>query len=59
MKVARRRRREEQQGGLTTRDAGPPLAALACGEATLAHYCHHPLAYIVVPENLSQGGAQR
>jgi hypothetical protein len=22
----------------------------------LAHYCHRPLAYIVVPENLSQGG---
>jgi hypothetical protein len=29
---------------------------LPCGEATLAHYCHHPLAYIVVPKNLSQGG---
>jgi hypothetical protein len=54
-KVARRRRREEQQGGLTTRGVGPPLAAPACGEATLAHYCHHPLAYIVVPENLSGG----
>jgi hypothetical protein len=22
---------------------GPPLAALACGEATLAHFCHRPL----------------
>jgi hypothetical protein len=28
----------------------------ACGEATLAHYCHRPLTYNVVPENLSQGG---
>jgi hypothetical protein len=36
--------------------AGPPLATPACGEATLAHYSHHPLAYIVAPENLSQGG---
>jgi hypothetical protein len=25
------------------------------GEATLAHYCHRPLVYIVVLENLSQG----
>jgi hypothetical protein len=22
----------------------------------LAHYCHRPLAYIVIPENLSEGG---
>jgi hypothetical protein len=36
--------------------AGPPLAAPPCGEATLAHYCHRPVAYIVIPENLSQGG---
>jgi hypothetical protein len=36
--------------------AGPPLAAPAYGEATLAHHCHRPLAYIIVPENLSQGG---
>jgi hypothetical protein len=36
--------------------AGPPLAALAYGEATLAHFCHRPFAYIVVPENLSEGG---
>jgi hypothetical protein len=34
--------------------AGPPLAASPYGEATLAHYFHRPLAYIVVPENLSQ-----
>jgi hypothetical protein len=39
--------------------AGPPLAAPACGEATLAHYCHRPLAYIVVPKNLSEGGGLR
>jgi hypothetical protein len=56
MKVARRRRREEQQGGLTTRGAGPPLAVPPCGEATMAHYCHRPLVYIIIPENLSQGG---
>jgi hypothetical protein len=35
---------------------GPPLAAPPCGEATLVHYCHRPLAYIVVPENLSKEG---
>jgi hypothetical protein len=29
---------------------------LSYGEATLAHSCHQPLAYILVPENLSQGG---
>jgi hypothetical protein len=32
---------------------GPPLAAPACGEATLAQYCHCPFAYFIVPENLS------
>jgi hypothetical protein len=47
---ARRRKQEEQQGGLTTRWRGPTP-----GRATLAHDCHRPLAYIVVPENLSQG----
>jgi hypothetical protein len=45
--------------GSPTGGAGPPLAALACGEATLAHYCHRPFAYIIVPENLSQEGPQR
>jgi hypothetical protein len=30
-----------------------------CGEATLAHYCHHPLAYIIILENLSQRGGIR
>jgi hypothetical protein len=53
---ARRRRREEPQGGHITRGAGPPLAAPACGVATLAHYCHRPFVYFIVPENLSQGG---
>jgi hypothetical protein len=24
--------------------------------ATLAHFCHRPFAYFIVPENLSQGG---
>jgi hypothetical protein len=24
----------------------------------LAHYCHRPFTYIIVPENLSQGGAE-
>jgi hypothetical protein len=48
---ARRRRREEPQGGPTP---GPPTY----GEATLAHFCHRPFAYIIVPENLSEG-AQR
>jgi hypothetical protein len=36
--------------------AGPPLAAPPYGEATLAHDCHRPLTYIVIPENLSQWG---
>jgi hypothetical protein len=38
--------------------AVPPLAALAYGEATLAHFCHHPFIYMVVPENLSEGGSE-
>jgi hypothetical protein len=29
--------------------AGPPLAALVCGEATLSHFCHRPFVYIVIP----------
>jgi hypothetical protein len=41
--------------GSPTGGAGPPLAAPAYGEGTLAHYCHHPFAYIIVPKNLSQG----
>jgi hypothetical protein len=42
--------------GSPTGGAGPPLAAPPCGEATLAHYCHRPFAYFIVPENLSQRG---
>jgi hypothetical protein len=38
--------------------ASPPLATSACGEATLAHHYYRALAYIVVPENLSQGGSE-
>jgi hypothetical protein len=56
---AGRRRREELQGRLTTRGAGPPLATSACGEATLAHFCHCPFAYFIIPENLSEGGVIR
>jgi hypothetical protein len=29
--------------------AGPPLATPAYGEATLAHFCHRPFAYFIVP----------
>jgi hypothetical protein len=36
--------------------AGPPLAAPPCGEGPLAHYCHRPFAYFIIPKNLSQGG---
>jgi hypothetical protein len=36
--------------------ASPPLAVPPYGETTLAHYCHRPLAHIVVPENLREGG---
>jgi hypothetical protein len=41
--------------GSPTGGAGPPLATPACGESTLAHHCHRPFAYIIIPENLSQG----
>jgi hypothetical protein len=40
-------------------DAAQPLAAPPYGESPLAHFCHRPFAYFIVPENLSQGGAQR
>jgi hypothetical protein len=56
---ARRRRREGPQGSLTTWGAAQPLVAPPFGESPLAHFCHHPFAYFIVPENLSQGGAQR
>jgi hypothetical protein len=55
-KVARRGERKEQQGPTPPGGAGQPLAAPPWGEATLAHFCHRPLAYIVIPKNLSQGG---
>jgi hypothetical protein len=46
--------------GSPTGGTGPPLAVPPCGEATLAHYCHRPFTYFIVPKNLSQrGGAQR
>jgi hypothetical protein len=61
-----RRRKYPEAGGERSsrvgsppRGASPPLAAPPCGEAALAHYCHRPLAYIVVPKNLSEGGHQR
>jgi hypothetical protein len=56
---ARRRRQEGPQGILTTRGAAQPLAAPPCGESPLAHYCHRPFAYFIIPENLSKGGAER
>jgi hypothetical protein len=56
-KVAGRRLSERSSRGATPPgDAGPPLAAPPWGEATLAHFCHCPLTYIVFPENLSRGG---
>jgi hypothetical protein len=42
------------RAGTHTGGAGPPLAAPACCVAALAHFCHHPFAYFIVPENLSQ-----
>jgi hypothetical protein len=51
LKVAKRGERKEQQGAHTTRWRRP-----APGHATLAHCCHRPLTYIIIPENLSQGG---
>jgi hypothetical protein len=38
--------------------AGPPLATPAYGEATLAHYCHRPFGYIIIPKNLREGGSE-
>jgi hypothetical protein len=35
--------------------AAQPLATPPCGESPLAYYCHHPFAYFIVPENLSEG----
>jgi hypothetical protein len=44
------------RAGTHTGGATLPLAALACCVATLAHFCHRPFAYFIIPENLSQGG---
>jgi hypothetical protein len=44
------------KAGSHTGGVGPPLVAPTCCEATLAHYCHRPFAYFIVPENLSQRG---
>jgi hypothetical protein len=54
----RRRRQEEPQGGLTHKGRGPTPGRAGYGEATLAHYCHRSFMYIVVPENLSEGGSE-
>jgi hypothetical protein len=35
-----------------------PLAAPPYGEGTLAHFCHHPFAYFIIPKNLSEGGSK-
>jgi hypothetical protein len=58
-----RRMKKLEGGGERSHRAGPPtggmgpsLAVLACGEATLDHYCHRSFTYIVVPKNLSEGG---
>jgi hypothetical protein len=59
---ARRLKKPEGGDGRSSRvgsppgGMGPPLAAPPYGEATLAYDRHRLLAYIVVPENLSQGG---
>jgi hypothetical protein len=57
-KVTKKRERGEQPSAHTTwwRGPGPSRATLWCG--TLAHVCHRPLIYIVVPENLSQRGVR-
>jgi hypothetical protein len=46
------------RAGSPTGGAGPPLATPAYGEATLAHYCHRPFAYMVDLENLSEEGSE-
>jgi hypothetical protein len=55
---ARRRRREEPGVGSHVGGAAWPLAAPAYCVATLAHFRYHPCAYLIVPENLSQGGSE-
>jgi hypothetical protein len=55
---ARRMSREEPGGPTRQGGTASPLAAPALREAALAHLWSRPFAYIIVPENLSQGGAQ-
>jgi hypothetical protein len=55
---ARRGSREEPGGSTRQGGAGLPLAAPALRGATLAHLWSRPSAYIIVPEDLSQGGVQ-
>jgi hypothetical protein len=58
---ARRRRRRREDPGAASRTGGAawPLAAPALCEGALAHVWSRPFVYFIVPENLSQGGAQR
>jgi hypothetical protein len=42
--------------GSHTGGVGPPLVAPAYCVASLAHFCHRPFAYFIIPENLSQRG---
>jgi hypothetical protein len=56
-----RRLKEPEGGGERGHRVGsppggpaPPLSTPASGVATLAHYCHCPFAYIIIPKNLSQ-----
>jgi hypothetical protein len=61
---ARRLRKPEggdersHRAGTHTGGVGPPLAAPAYCVAALAHFCHRPFAYLIIPKNLSQGGLE-
>jgi hypothetical protein len=50
MKVANRRDQGTSQAPTPPSGAGQALAAPPYDVATLAHVCHHPLAYMVVPK---------
>jgi hypothetical protein len=58
----RRLKKPEGEGERGHRAASPPggaaqpLAAPPYGEIPLAHFCHRPFAYFIIPENLSQEG---
>jgi hypothetical protein len=60
----RRLKKPEGEGERGHRAASPPggvaqpLAAPPCGESPLAHFCHRPFAYFIIPKNLSQGGSE-